>query len=560
MRPYIFFRGPRPSQQSLQQTWVENAIDEGPLPIHDHRRPGRRFDIRDQDPSAADLRIYQQQLADSNSTGELLTFRHKQSGWHAHPYPCHSKQDIKRKPSDFCDLPDTCLPLCPHAANPLRTEDECRMRPHTHRHKSAGVVHYLQVPPEMHACSFIAVLKDHSSAVIKKEEVKEETITPVKEETTVTPSISRIQRKRELKWESTLIKTEVLGNPLRAMSSRRSKPARAVSAPRLKREYALLSMDSSSPALAGPSSAVAGPSYAPIIIDDDDIPGLVRSSPTPMEWPKARRLHGARTPGLTTYTAAEAEANLVGDQYLRELIRGRTTEILASHDFNRNVWLQEAAGDFPLRLSAYRPGSSLALRITAASDFAATPVGVFISALANTHGVLGLSFDHLLNLLRACYGCGHHFTPAGFNHHLVRDGNDFRCGNHPGRAVVGRVGGSKPYEALLQPRPYPRPAGGQDERERVRYNDFDLTTALGLALSALNTKLGLPDDIWEAVRSGIVVCDDCACVRSVHAHLDHLRGGTCGDLPGGPFFIAVASDEVALIGSNNERTILTVDE
>ncbi|KAJ7894504.1 hypothetical protein B0H14DRAFT_3426909 [Mycena olivaceomarginata] len=570
MPPYFLYP-PRssPSPQKIQQqTWLDNALCNGPLPTHKHRPRGPCFDIKDRDPSAADLGTYQQQLADANSKGELLTFHHGQLGWHAHPYPRHSARGIKRKPSGFRDLPDAQLPLCPHSANSLRTEEECRMRPHSHRHKAIGLVYYLQVPTDMHPCSFIAVLKDQPSGPIKDEPKEEEH--ELKEKPSTPTPLGRIQdqgrpsHKREIKREATLVKAEVLGHPLRAMGpTRRTSSNRKISGTRLKRENALGEIPSSS------SSPVAGASSSPIIIDDD-VPSHFNSSPTPppiptaMGHPKPQRLNGGPRRSLValTYTAAEAEANLHGDPDLREVIRTRTTEVLASRDFSRHLWLQEGTDGFPARLLAYSVGSPLAARITQAAVLGATPVGRFISTLCNTNGALGLSFDHLLNFLRACHGCGNHFTAAAFNAHLEKDGNAFRCGNHPTRSIVAPVDTSAPYDDVLRPRTFRLGrAPGQDQP--AHYTDFTFTTGLGIALCSLNTRFGLPDDIWEAARSALISCIDCGCIRTVHAHLDHLQGGYCADLDvsaGDRFFVALGANEFAAIGPNNERTILTLDD
>jgi hypothetical protein len=70
------------------------------------------------------------------------------------PSTMTSQYEIFRQPSGFKNLQDAQLPLCPHYANPGRTDYECRMRPRSHRHNGESIV-YLQVPPAHHECSFI---------------------------------------------------------------------------------------------------------------------------------------------------------------------------------------------------------------------------------------------------------------------------------------------------------------------------------------------------------------------------------------------------------------------
>ncbi|KAJ6592999.1 hypothetical protein B0H19DRAFT_1055660 [Mycena capillaripes] len=558
---------PPDPQKLLQQKWLEAAFENGPLPEHPiHQRDVRRFDPRDDDPPAADLRLFQQQLADANLEGRLLTFDRDSSCWKPLIYifcyfsPTHSSKKIKRKPSGFRDLPDSSLPLCPHFGNTHRREAECRMRYHSHRSQGLGLVHYLQVPTNMHPCSFVAVLRDHSSVKLEvKDEVKDESLTPtlgVKHEQP--PSL-----KREHQRGAVRVKSELFGPPLRAMAlTRRNTPLRKASGRPLKRENALMSI----PPAVSSSSPIAGPSSSPIIIDSDDDDPVRPSSPTPhapraprpLPQPLSAASRRHRPASASTYTAAEADANLAGDHVLRELVRLRTAEVLATNDFTRHIW-QEDTHAFPPRLAAYSLGSSLARRVGQASHYTTTAVGRFINTLSNTHGAAGVSFDNFVNLLRTCPGCGNHFTPAAHNTHLERDGNHHRCTNHPTRTIVLFVSESVDYRDLLPPRTFPiGRAPGQ--AQPARFREFGYVTALGIALSALNTRLGLPGDIWQAARSAMVACVDCGCIRTVHAHLDHLQDGFCHNVAAGHFFVALGPNEVAAIGPHGERTFITLGD
>jgi hypothetical protein len=80
--PYISAAATRAQAQtqadSAQQAeWLENAIVDGPLPIHEPRQRTRIADIRDDDPSAEVLRAAQERLAIANRTGDLLSFANK---------------------------------------------------------------------------------------------------------------------------------------------------------------------------------------------------------------------------------------------------------------------------------------------------------------------------------------------------------------------------------------------------------------------------------------------------------------------------------------------------
>ncbi|KAJ7807743.1 hypothetical protein B0H14DRAFT_3482929 [Mycena olivaceomarginata] len=68
-------------------------------------------------PPPADLGTYQQQLADANSKGELLTFHRGQLGWHAHPYRPQGpalgpiKDELKEEEHELKEKPSTPTPL-----------------------------------------------------------------------------------------------------------------------------------------------------------------------------------------------------------------------------------------------------------------------------------------------------------------------------------------------------------------------------------------------------------------------------------------------------------------
>jgi hypothetical protein len=72
------------------------------------------------------------------------------------PSTKNSKYEVFTQPSGFKNVHEAQLPLCPHYANPRRTEFECRMRARTHQCNGQTFV-YLQVPQNHHKCSFIGM-------------------------------------------------------------------------------------------------------------------------------------------------------------------------------------------------------------------------------------------------------------------------------------------------------------------------------------------------------------------------------------------------------------------
>jgi hypothetical protein len=65
----------RQAATARQAEWLHNTINNGPLPTHDDQPDTRIGNIRDADPSPTDLHMAQEQLALTNRTCTLLTFR-----------------------------------------------------------------------------------------------------------------------------------------------------------------------------------------------------------------------------------------------------------------------------------------------------------------------------------------------------------------------------------------------------------------------------------------------------------------------------------------------------
>lgn len=243
----------------------------------------------------------------------------------------------------------------------------------------------------------------------------------------------------------------------------------------------------------------------------------------------------------------------------------------------------EASADFPSHLRPYsntgRPGT-ICGRVFDASEYSNTIVGVLIRHLCTTPGILGIAFDNFTNLLRTCQGCANHFTPDGFNAHLLPKGDGtYYCGNHPNRAA-GQFRLASPKSGLsftddltlppvspvditvykddLPQRQFPLGCV-PGEHGGIKFIEFGSVTAVGIALIALNTKMGLPDDIWQGIRSAIVSCADCGHMRSIHAHNAHLVNGVCQDVPES-CLIALSANEVAAIGADGRRSVIAITE
>jgi hypothetical protein len=162
---------------------------------------------------------------------------------------------------------------------------------------------------------------------------------------------------------------------------------------------------------------------------------------------------------------------------------------------------------------------------------------------------------------------------------LPKGDGTYYCGNHPNRAA-GQFRLASPKSGLsftddltlppvspvditvykddLPQRQFPLGCV-PGEHGGIKFIEFGSVTAVGIALIALNTKMGLPDDIWQGIRSAIVSCADCGHMRSIHAHNAHLVNGVCQDVPES-CLIALSANEVAAIGADGRRSVIAITE
>ncbi|KAJ7717090.1 hypothetical protein B0H14DRAFT_3522106 [Mycena olivaceomarginata] len=536
----------RQAALAQQAEWLENAIHDGPLPTHDPRPDTRIGDLRDADPSPTDLRAAQEELALANRAGTLLTFRSRHdTAWSPCNYPSTitSQYEIYRQPSGFKNLQDHQLPLCPHYANPGRTDFECRMRARSHR-RHGETITYLQVPPVHHECSFIAIIRSRErrllfpqTSQLGKDEVGQIMLTPSLSKRQI--SLKRGPHSKSVKHKPSFqasAKAQMLGRPLQ-------------------RHNALALIGGT-----GTASPTAIPPHVVVNLGGDD-----DMSPPP--YSSSSALPRRRIPRvIDRYTDEEAHFNLVGDAELLALTLAAREEIYRTREYETLFWLFDGPNGpcfdderFPTRLRPYSSGAELNVRIIDAGPVGPSPITNFLFAIATTDGVSGAAYTNFLNLLRVCVGCGGHFTPPAFNAHLHVAGNTHVCGNHPSHAIVSCVE-SAAYGELLRPSAFAlgRPPG---RCHTAPYQEFGYLTALGSALASLDTKLGLPDDIFQALRLGLVPCPDCARIRTVHAHIAHRPDGCCEDVgPCDSSCICIDQNTVAEIGSNGQRRILTVPD
>ncbi|KAJ7679326.1 hypothetical protein DFH06DRAFT_1121049 [Mycena polygramma] len=546
--------------------WIDNAIANGPLPVHLPAPPSAAAQITDADPTPEELHEFSVVLAHSNQTGTLVTLANKgDKVWTELEYPYYTTAETIHyvAPSGFRNLADARLPKCAHFSNPFRSEAECTMRPHT-RQTPDGPVVFLQVDTNHHACPFIAVIRKRKSHPLHAQRIKAEVKAEPKAGLLLPPKNARPTAKEG-----------VLG---------RRRPA-------LSRQNALASLP-----IAGPSGVAASrgagpsrPSNAParVVIDVDALddtppssssllsssPSLLSSSlpssspPTSSPWSTRPFISSTTRKTTTLYTAREAFFNAVGSDALKSQTALSRAHLAETKDYTTSPWLVDgpdrkrpSPGTLIARLIPYASGGELADRIAVALPVGPAAFTQFLVCVATTDGVSGEACTAFFNMVRQCDCCKLQFTPFAYNQHLYRSGNVYLCRNHPAHNIVSPVVPGA-YGELVERRRYSlghHPA----KRNRVSpYREYGSLTALGIALSALDTRLGLPDDIFQAVRVALVPCADCARFRTVHAHLAHLAGGVCSDIgPGESSFIAVSSDRAMEVDGAGKRTTILIPE
>ncbi|KAJ6467055.1 hypothetical protein C8R47DRAFT_1078772 [Mycena vitilis] len=568
-------RAPQPSAQALAEQnaiWLGNAVDDGPLHIHTERPKTTFATIEAHDPAPAVLNAAQRLVASANRNQCLYTWDRQRMEFIPCAYPSSTttREEKFRAPSGFRYVPHSLLPECPHFGNPDRTAVECRMTPHQVT-RDGIATYYLQVDPQFHPCPFIFVLRDRqprslidAKPTIKNEvknEVKAEdepffSLTPLDRYPPATPSSGgRRVIKNEFKDEPLFSSTPLDCYRPASRDQRRHKPYQYST-----QKQGLGPRGVGRNAVAGPSQPL--PRLVINLADDDDGAAPLYH-PTPPA-PSAAFL--SAHPELPRYNHAEADANRVEDAPLMQVLLAQVTNQQDTKEYGGHFWLREGPNtsvyldvDFPARLFPYCSGERLANRLAAEGPVGPASITRFLMRLGTTEGVPSATYIHFLTDLRVCPVCSLRFTAPALNQHLARDGNFHRCGNVPSLRITSPVG-TQAYGRILEPQPFP--VGPRPNRPATAvYAEFTLLTALGIAVRALDTVLGLPDEVYRAVMAGMVACHDCNKVRTVHAHVAHRPHNQCADIgPGTSSFIVVSSRQVAEIGADGERTVIDVDE
>ncbi|KAJ7121379.1 hypothetical protein C8R44DRAFT_736180 [Mycena epipterygia] len=539
------------SRRETQRKWLHSAITNAIPHTHVHPLPSRAFQLRDKDPAPVLLNQFQTELRTHNIQSTIPTFDRSAQKWVDWDHPTTEQINGTKRflaPSGIRNLPESKLPLCPHAGNPHRTNTECRMTFHHHRHES-GQISYLQADEKYHHCPFIIILRQRESMKGEKDDkalslassrtsvpVKHEDKTKIKVEHKIKPE--RTPGRNPPKPSLPLFTHAPLSSHPLTKSSRRSNAAltsppfssfRQIEIKSEPRVLEYLPSSSSRPMQikteitildSPPSSPVPGPSNNspphPPSSSPPQSPSPL-SSPSRLPRPTPRRsTRQLVTKSKSAYTAVEAELHL------------------HPADAKGHFLYDEKSADFPPEFFRYRnvDNNAFANRIFDASVFTATISGKLLRSLTRTHGAAATSWNNFVGLIISCTQCSLRFTLDGYNAHLIlsTDHSHWCCGNNPKHGAAPRI---------------PTPS----------YHT-------GLALLALNSRLGLPQLHWEAVKAGIKICSECDYARTIHAHEAHLDAGRCSDFAvTGGGVICTGHGTGKMLGANSKtfREVIMVD-
>jgi hypothetical protein len=163
-------------------------------------------------------------------------------------------------------------------------------------------------------------------------------------------------------------------------------------------------------------------------------------------------------------------------------------------------------------------------------QFLNTPAGNVIQALNSGTGASISAFKRLVQSTQKCPACLCQFSREGYMGHLGLKAESYCCLNTPGCPI----GESKHFDfshalicnrhpVTVLPPPSPCPF-----TEAV-YSGANLQTVIGYAWSAWNSRLGIPDDVWAMISTGVTSCLICHRVRIFEIHRRHDIKGKCVD-------------------------------
>ncbi|KAJ7481511.1 hypothetical protein FB451DRAFT_1394162 [Mycena latifolia] len=538
-RNHFFYHPYKPSQSRFnvarQAKFLSDAIHgRRPLSTTDE------FRIENRDPPVSDMQRYQEELFEANRLEDWISFARAEDndgadGWrrgtaYVLPHTTLSTGVVKfTAPSGYVNLPSSFMPLCPHYGNRLRSEAECRMSIHTHLDSKLGRIYYLQVDPKRyHHCPFILLCpkRDSISSLVKPEPGQ---------------GLRAMQthRHRQPAASSSRIKLEDVPTPSIKLEDT-SRPAGSSSRFKVE-EFPYSSASSCSSSRFKEESALRRLTTPPTVIEIPDDPPARTSR---HNRPRPRAISPSSSRGRRSalavnclFSPAEAERNRNPSQAFLQKIRSIFPADF-SRDVHEHILADENSAEFPLEFQVYRANSEHRNRVLEHSTLTATDVGRFIRRLTSTYGVPSATFDLFKSIVLTCHCCGNFFTPNAFNAHLALENHAGQqqtiCRANPLRHAVNTINIPQPNGFLPE---CTWPVGRRPGQIYAADFTEHLHTPTGIAFLAVNTPLGVPEDIWYALLTAVFICETCVLARTLPAHAAHLKNGVCQDI--GPHDVSV---------------------
>ncbi|KAJ7145941.1 hypothetical protein C8R44DRAFT_723804 [Mycena epipterygia] len=392
-------------------------------------------------------------------------------------------------PAGIRNLPESKLPLCPHAGNPHRTNTECRMTFHHHRHES-GQISYLQVDEKYHHCPFIIILCQRESMKGEKDG----------KALSLASSHTSVPVKRE---DNTKLKVEHKIKPERTPSRNSPKPSLFLftHAPLSSHPLTKLSRRSNAALTSPPFSSSrqiqikSEPRVLDYLPSSSSRPMQIKTEITILDSPPSSPVPGSSN------NSPPHPPNPQFQAIVQSLIE---SQIVIS-DAKGHFLYDEKSADFPPEFFRYRnvDNNPFANRIFDVSVFSATISGKLLQSLTRTHGAAATSWNNFPPIYSGWVQCPSNPLNQSFSLVLRKQPEAWRSSLYPNSLL--------PYQCARAPNLPPGLAPGQ--LSAAPFQEFAYT-AQGLALLALNSRLGLPQLHWEAVKA---------------AHEAHLDAGRCSD-------------------------------
>ncbi|KAF7299772.1 hypothetical protein HMN09_00983100 [Mycena chlorophos] len=329
--------------------------------------------------------------------------------------------------------------------------------------------------------------------------------------------ILKVRRRRVLRTQEEFNAWNAVHNDNSDSESSSSSPSPSSSTP----ASSTLTTPATSPQKATTvASAQSSSSLAIELVPDASVPPLLTMRARLLADDPHARYAGLRLDqGACTYprTVAVARANVdytLLDVFTQFHVNRTFVAVPDSHPFHplRGIHVLLVIYDN----SVFRGVAHFTLERT----FANTALGWIISSLNSTRGVRLHAYRVAKSRMSWCTGCDCYFSPDGYKDHRNSEGE---CVNHPDLNKIPPSPLASPSEAEFQQRTY------RDAAAEAREFESTLETPLGVAWAAVNSRLGLPADVWFGVLMAVQQCDDCGLVRTFPAHELHLRDGFCSD-------------------------------